>query len=121
MLKHGVWMVKLLMIENKIDELFEAINDSDEYKAYQNIGDVLAKDEEINSLISEIKVLQQQSVRLEEVGNEEYKEIDKEIEKKVTLLNSKPIYQEYLRRMNEFNDVLAMSSNQIEKYVNSKI
>ena len=48
-------------------------------------------------------------------------EIDKEIDKKVADLNSRPIYQEYLRRMNEFNNILAESSNQIEKYVNSKV
>ncbi len=109
------------MIENKIDELFQAIQDSKEYQSYLNIGNVLKEDEEINTLVSEIKKLQQQSVRLEEQGNEEYKEIDKEIDNKVELLNSKPVYQEYLRRMNEFNDILAMSSSQIEQYINSKI
>jgi len=109
------------MIENKIDELFDAISSSNEYQAYLNIGKVIEADEEINSLVSEIKELQQRSVKLEEEGNLEYKEIDKLIEDKVRLLNSKPIYQEYLRRMNEFNDCLAESSNQIEKYVNSKI
>lgn len=109
------------MIEQKIDELFQAINESAEYKAYQNIGNVLEKDKEINALVSEIKELQQKSVRLEEEGNEEYKEVDKIIEEKVSLLNSKPVYQEYLKRMNELNDILAMSSNQIEKYINSKI
>ena len=109
------------MIEKKVDELFAAINDSDEYQAYLQIGKVLEKDEEINQLIAEIKELQQKSVRLEEAGDLEYKEIDKVIEEKVKLLNDKPIYQEYLRRMNEFNDVIAESSNQIEKYVNSKI
>lgn len=109
------------MINKKIDELFETINDSEEYKAYKNIGEVLSRDEEINNLISEIKKLQQKSVHLEESGNLEYKEVDKLIEKKVSLLNSKPIYQEYLRRMNEFNDILAISSNQIEKYINDKI
>lgn len=109
------------MINQKIDELFDAINESPEYNAYKNIGEVLEKDEEINELIKEIKELQQKSVHLEEAGNDEYKEIDKIIEEKVALLNSKPIYQEYLRRMNEFNDILAMSSNQIEKFINSKI
>ena len=69
----------------------------------------------------EIKDLQKKSVRLEEAGNLEYKEVDKVIEDKVKLLNSKPIYQEYLRRMNEFNDVITESSNQIEKYINDKI
>ena len=109
------------MIENKIDELFQAINESKEYKAYQNIGEVLEQDEEINNLIKEIKTLQQKSVRLEEQGNEEYKEIDKEIDELVKKLNSKPIYQEYLKRMNELNDILAMSSNQIEKFINNKV
>ena len=109
------------MIENKLDELFSAIESSNEYQAYLNIGKVLENDEEINSLVTEIKELQQKSVRLEEQGNQEYKEIDKLIEEKVKLLNSKPIYQEYLRRMNEFNDIIAESSNSIEKYVNEKI
>lgn len=109
------------MIENKIDELFNAINESKEYQSYLQIGKVIEADEEINLLVSEIKQLQQKSVRLEEEGNLEYKEIDKIIEDKVKLLNSKPIYQEYLRRMNEFNNIIAESSNQIEKYINSKI
>lgn len=109
------------MIEKKIDELFDAIKASDEYQAYLNIGKVLENDEEINSLVAEIKELQQKSVKLEEEGNLEYKEVDKVIEEKVKLLNSKPIYQEYLRRMNKFNDCLAESSNCIEKYVNDKI
>ncbi|MCI6265721.1 MAG: YlbF family regulator [Erysipelotrichaceae bacterium] len=109
------------MIENKIDELFQTINNSKEYQAYLNIGEILEKDEEINRMVSEIKKLQQKSVRLEEKGDNTYKEIDKVIDEKVKLLNEKPIYQEYLRRMNELNDILAMSSSNIEKYINSKI
>ena len=68
------------MIENKLDELFSAIESSNEYQAYLNIGKVLENDEEINSLVTEIKELQQKSVRLEEQGNQEYKEIDKLID-----------------------------------------
>lgn len=109
------------MIEKRIDELFQAITDSSIYRDYLTIGSVLEKDEEINQLIKEIKKLQQKSVQLEYHNDMHYKEIDKEIEKMVALLNSKPIYQEYLRRMNELNDVLAMSSSNIEQYVNSKI
>lgn len=114
-------MVKSLMIENKIDELFQAIQNSSEYQAYLNIGSVMDQDEEIKSLVAEIKGLQQESVQLEYQGDIRYQDIDNEIEKKVEKLNNKPIYQEYLRRMNEFNDILAMSSSNIEKYVNSKI
>lgn len=109
------------MIENKLNELFEAINHSSEYQAYKDIGDVLKKDDEINHLVREIKKLQQESVRLEYNNDPKYKEIDKIIEEKVGLLNEKPIYKEYLNRMNEFNDVLANSSHTLEEYINSKV
>ena len=109
------------MIENKIDNLFNAIKESKEYQAYLEIGDVLNKDEEIKSLVKEIKELQKESVNLEYKGDASYKEIDKIIEEKVKLLNNKPHYQEYLKRMNNFNDILSESSNNIESYINSKI
>ena len=75
----------------------------------------------VQTLIKEIKSLQQQSVELEYKGDLKYKEIDKEIEIKVKHLNNKPIYQEYLRRMDQFNDILSQSSSTIEKYINTKI
>ena len=109
------------MIQNKIDELFDTIKNSKEYKAYQNIGEVLNNNEEVNSLVEEIKQLQQESVKLEEENNPKYKEIDKVIEEKVNTLNNIPVYQEYLRRMDEFNDIIASSKNNIEKYINEKI
>jgi len=109
------------MIENKIDNLFKTIENSKEYQDYLKIGDSLSKDETINKLIEEIKELQQKSTMLEYNNDESYKEVDKIIEEKVNELNSKPAYQEYLNKMNEFNDILAMSSKNIEDYVNEKI
>ena len=67
------------MINKKIDELFEAINNSKEYQDYLNISNSLENNEEINNLITEIKTLQKKSVKLEEKGDLTYKEIDKEI------------------------------------------
>lgn len=109
------------MINEKIDNLFRSIEESDEYKRYLEIGNLLESDEEINVLIKEIKTLQQRSVKLEYNNDISYKEVDKEIENKVNKLNSIPIYQEYLKRMNTFNNILSESSNNIEKYINSKI
>lgn len=109
------------MIQNKIDELFDTITNSPEYKAYQNIGEVLENNKEVNELVNEIKKLQQESVKLEEENNPKYKEIDKVIEEKVNTLNNIPVYQEYLRRMDEFNNVIASSKDNIEKYINDKI
>ena len=93
-------------MKNKMQELFQAIQESPEYRSYLNIGSVIEQDDEIVSLVNEIKRLQQKSVELEYHHDEGYKEIDKEIDKKVADLNSRPIYQEYLRRMNEFNNIL---------------
>ena len=109
------------MINNKIDDLFETIKNSKEYKAYQNIGEVLKDNDEVNDLVEEIKKLQQKSVRLEEENNPEYKEVDKLIEEKVKVLNNIPVYQEYLKRMDEFNNIIASSKDNIEKYINDKI
>ena len=95
------------MIDKTLDEL--------------EIGRVIDKNKEVNDLMQEIKELQKKSVRLEETGNEEYKRIDKLIDEKVKYLNSIPIYQEYLRRMKEFNSCLSESSNTIEKYINDKV
>lgn len=109
------------MINNTIEDLFKTIEESDEYKKYLKIKNVLNSDEEIMKLIEEIKDLQKKSVRLEYNNDSSYKNIDKEIKMKVDILNSKPVYKEYLNRMEILNDILSESSNNIEKYINSKI
>jgi len=109
------------MIENKINKLFNTIENSKEYQDYLKIGSSLEKDKRINKLINEIKNLQKKSTKLEYEKNDKYKEIDEYIEKKVEELNNIPAYREYLHKMNEFNDILAMSSKTIEDYVDEKI
>ena len=109
------------MINESINDLFNTIKNSSEYKEYLNIGEVLKKDNELNNLIEDIKKLQKKSVNLEYKGDKKYKEIDKEIDEKVKLLNNRPLYKEYLRRMNKLNDILSESSYTIEKYINEKV
>lgn len=109
------------MVNDKLEDLFKAIEESDEYKSYLKIGEVLEQDEEVMNLINDIKTLQKEAVKLEYNKDLRYKEVDEEIKKKVNILNEMPIYKEYLRRVNKFNDILSESSNNIEKYINSKI
>ena len=109
------------MITNSVNSLFEAINNSKEYQDYLKIKEVLEKEESIISLIDEIKVLQQESVNLEFNGDPKYMEIDKVIEEKAKILNNNPTYQEYLNKIEEFNDVLTTSSKMLENYVKDKI
>ena len=108
-------------VESKLEALFNSIENSKEYKEYLKIKNILDKDEEIKEQIEEIKELEKQATYLEYIGDEKYKEIDLEIMKKTDILNNKPVYQEYLNKMNELNDELAISSNMIEKYIEEKV
>ena len=46
-------------MESSIEELFNAINNSDEYKEYKQIVDIIEEDNDIKNLIEEIKKLMQ--------------------------------------------------------------
>lgn len=109
------------MINNSLEELFNSIENSNLYKEYKKMSSILSKDEEIKKLIDEIKELEKQATYLEQIGDEKYKEIDEEIKRKADILNNKHIYQEYLEKMDEFNNELAMSSKIIESYVSEKV
>lgn len=109
------------MIESSIEELFNSINDSSEYKEYKKIVEILAKNKDIMKMVEEIKVLQKEATNLEYLGDDRYKDIDKEIEEKMQILNSNKDYQEYLEKLKSFNKVLLASSSMIEEYVDEKV
>lgn len=109
------------MINNSLEELFKTIENSNLYKEYLKMKDILSKDSEIKTLIDEIKELEKKATYLENMGDDHYKDIDEEIKRKADVLNNKQVYQEYLNKMEEFNDELAISSKMIEKYVEEKV
>ena len=109
------------MINSSIEELFNSIENSYLYKKYKEMSVILSKDSEIKNMLDEIKVLEKEATYLESIGDDKYKEIDEEIRKKADVLNNNYVYQEYLNRMNEFNDELSISSRMIEKYVEEKV
>ena len=65
------------MIESSIEELFNSINNSNEYKEYKLIVNTLESNKEVIDLIEEIKKLQKEAVNLE------YKNDDRYLEKKI--------------------------------------
>lgn len=108
-------------MNNSLEELFNAIENSNLYKEYRQIENILNKDDEIKKIIEEIKALEKKATYLESIGDEKYKEIDEEIKIKADILNNNHVYQEYLNRMEEFNNELSASSKMIEKYVEEKV
>ena len=109
------------MIENSLVELFDSIENSKLYQEYKKMSDILGKDKEIKKLIDEIKELEKKATYLENIGDDSYKKIDEEIKIKSEILNNNHVYQEYLRKMDELNDELAMSSKIIEEYIEEKV
>lgn len=109
------------MINNKIEELLNTILESEEYIKYKEIGNILSSDSFVMNLIEEIKKLQKEAVHLEYNNNPLYLEKDKEIEKKVNILNNNKTYMEYLEKMKEFNLLLTDSKNLLDDYINSVV
>ena len=108
-------------MQSSLEELFNTIENSSLYQEYKKMENILNQDREIKILIDEIKELEKEATYLEYIGDEKYQEIDEEIRKKADILNNKHVYQEYLNKMEEFNNELSASSKMIEKYVEEKV
>lgn len=109
------------MIESSIEELFNSINNSTEYKKYKLIVNTLEKNKEVIDLIEEIKSLQKEAVNLEYNNDPRLYEVDKKIKEKENILNDNKDYQKYLLRLKDFNNTLLASSSLIEEYVTEKV
>lgn len=109
------------MIESSIEELFNSINNSNEYKEYKLIVNTLESNKEVIDLIEEIKKLQKEAVNLEYKNDDRYLELDKLIKEKENILNNNKDYQEYLSKLKDFNNTLLASSSLIEDYVTDKV
>ena len=109
------------MIESSIEELFNSINNSNEYKEYKLIVNTLESNKEVIDLIEEIKKLQKEAVNLEYKNDDRYLEVDKKIKEKENILNNNKDYQEYLAKLKDFNNTLLASSSLIEDYVTDKV
>lgn len=105
------------MINNSLEELFNSIENSSLYQEYKKMESILSQDKHIKEMIEEIKELEKEATYLESIGDMKFHDIDNLIKEKAKILNSNPVYQEYLNRMDDFNEELSASSNMIEKYV----
>ena len=111
MLKLGAWMVRQMNdIEEKIDELFDDFEKSKLYKDYLRVQDKMANDEEIMSIINEIKKFQKIS------ANNKDKSVELKINGLYKKLESYPIYQSYLIMNDEIEEELFMIKEIFDKY-----
>ncbi len=92
-----------------MEDIFSRLNsitNSDEYKKYKEIGKILESDTSIKILQDEIENLQKEALILEYQNNLKYLVIEKEIARKVDILNNNKTYKIYLEKMKEYNDFI---------------
>lgn len=100
-------------ILNKVDEIIELINNSDDYKEYLKLKEIISNNEEITSLINKVKSLQKEIVH----------GYNKELELQETLntLNNHPIYREYNNKVIDINNQINLIETTLNNYINKKI
>lgn len=97
-------------IENKIDVLFDELEESKLYKDYIKVKKQLQKDEEIMKLIDEIKRFQKIAT------NNKDKSVEEKLKGLYLKLESYPIYQSYLNIKENLNEELFQIKEAFEKY-----
>ena len=102
-------------IKEDIDNLFQKLKESNNYKNYLKVVKDMESNKEIISLIKEIK-------RLQKIyANEKDINVNKKLCILKDKLNSYPIYQSYLIIKDELNNELFEIKDIFEKYFNDII
>lgn len=107
-------------ILEKVDELIDLIKKSPMYLQYQKLKDALERNNEINLLINEIKLLQQQIVKLE-YNNMPVEKEKALLEEKINLLDAYPLYHEFITRQEELDDCLQQIKFIVERVINKRL
>lgn len=95
-------------MNNKMNDLFNRIEDSNEYKEYKKIGKIIEQDSSISALLQEIKDLQKEAALLEANDDVRYKEINNVIDDKVKELYNNKNYVKYLDEIKKFNEYMSL-------------
>lgn len=97
-------------IKDKINLLFDNIENSNLYKNYLEVKEMLENNKEIMDLINNIKRLQKIAT------NNKDDVIERKIKDLYFKLDSYPIYQSYLIIKEELNEELCFFKDSFEKY-----
>ena len=113
-------MVKSLNSDvlSKIDEIVEYIEESDTYKRYKDIEKKLENDSDIMDNVNKVKSIQKEIVKLE-FEKKDISNLEKEIEDILSILNTYPIYQEYIYLQEDLNESIGLVKERIEKHINN--
>ena len=101
-------------IDTSFNDLIECIKNNEKYKEYLKIKEILLKDEEINSLIKDIKKLQKKITK-DEFYKRDCTLDKKKLNQKLEQLNNYPIYIDFCNIQSDLNNMFQIIKNTIEK------
>lgn len=99
-------------ILNKVDEIIDCIKETDVYSNYLKSKKIISLDQEIITLIEDIKRYQKEIVK----NQSKKQELEDKINNNLSILNENPNYLEYMYFQEELNNMLTIFENKINKY-----
>lgn len=99
-------------IENKIDEIILYIKNTDSYKNYLKARDLLDSRSDLKDIIENIKKIQKDIIK----NPNNKKDLEKELNKNIKLLESDIVYDQYNMYLSEVNNMLAIFENKLNNY-----
>ena len=100
-------------ILNKLDEIINEIESSDEYKKYLLLKEEIGKNKELVILINKVRQLNKDYLH-NLVKKEDLDAVTNE-------LNNHPLYREYLNNISVINNKLSIVENTINNYFKKKL
>ena len=94
----------------KLDEVVKVIKDSKEYKNCIDLKKQMESNEDINSLVKKIKILQKKYIRTND------KDIKVELDSLKKKLNEIPIYHIYMENLEKVNDMINYVKDELNNY-----
>lgn len=104
---------------NKIDDLVNTIKDSNEYKRYLELENKISNNNEIMTLINDVKNKEKAIVNSK--SKEESILLQKELDDLLSKLNEYPLYNEYIELQEELNNLFGTIKDKLNNYFEDKI
>ena len=100
-------------ILDKIDEIINIIENSDDYKKYLKLKELISQDKYLKELINKVRIIQQDVVH--------HKENKCQLEQMTNELNNYPLYREYMNTLDEINNTYCIIENSLNNYFQDKL
>lgn len=106
------------MIDESLNNLITTIKNSKIYINYLHILKQVEKNNDIDKIVNDIKIIQKEIVKTEHIHKKDITELEEVLDKKKKQLYNIPLYQDYIEASNELNDLIKQVNERLQNYIN---